>query len=58
MAGGVRHFRWAWSTHDKTATRVAALLQKRPDLVVIRLTSRSEVERWFAGPLQRTVPHR
>jgi hypothetical protein len=50
--------RWAWTTHDKTATRVAALLQKRQDLVVIRLTSRSDVERWLAGPLQRTAPHR
>ncbi len=48
---------WAWSTHHKTATRVAALLEKHPDLTVIRLTSRSDVERWFAGPLQRTAPH-
>jgi hypothetical protein len=50
--------RWAWSTHHKTATRVAALLEEYPDLVVVRLTSRSDVERWFAGPLQRTGPHR
>jgi adenylate kinase family enzyme len=50
--------RWAWTTHDKTATRVAALLQQRPDLVVVRLTGRSDIERWLAGPLQGTVPHR
>jgi adenylate kinase family enzyme len=50
--------RWAWSTHHKTATRVAALLEEYPDLVVVRLTSRSDVERWFAGPLQRTGPPR
>ena len=50
--------RWAWSTHHKTATRMAALLDQRPDLVVVRLTSRSDVERWFAGPLPNTGPHR
>jgi adenylate kinase family enzyme len=50
--------RWAWTTHDKTATRVAALLEQRPELVVVRLTGRSDIERWLAGPLQRTVPHR
>lgn len=50
--------RWAWSTHHKTATRMAALLEQRPDLVVVRLTSRNDVERWCAGPLQRTGPHR
>ena len=50
--------RWAWSTHHKTATRIAALLEEHPDLVVVRLTSRSDVERWLAGPLPRTGPHR
>jgi hypothetical protein len=50
--------RWAWTTHDKPATRVAALLEERPELVVVRLISRSDIERWLAGPLQRTVPHR
>jgi adenylate kinase family enzyme len=48
--------RWAWSTHNKTATRMATLLHDRPDLVVVRLTSRSDVERWLAGPLQTTRP--
>lgn len=37
--------RWAWDTHHKTATRVAALLEEHPDLVVVRLTSRSDIER-------------
>jgi adenylate kinase family enzyme len=41
--------RWAWATHHKTATRVAALLEDHPDLVVVCLTSRSDVERWLAG---------
>jgi adenylate kinase family enzyme len=50
--------RWAWSTHHKTATRVDALLEKHPNLVVVRLTSRSDVERWLAGLLQRTAPPR
>ncbi len=49
--------RWAWSTHHKTATRMATLLGEHPDLVVVRLTSRKDVERWFAGPLQRTRQH-
>jgi hypothetical protein len=49
--------RWAWSTHHKTATRVAALLKEHPDLMGVRLASRSDVKRWFAGPLPRTIPH-
>jgi adenylate kinase family enzyme len=50
--------RWAWDTHHKTATRVAALLEEHPDLMVVRLTSRSDIERWLAGPLQGTAPRR
>jgi len=50
--------RWAWSTHHKTATRIATLLDKHPDLVVVRLTSHNDVERWCAGPLQRICQHR
>jgi adenylate kinase family enzyme len=49
--------RWAWTTHHKTATRVAALLHQHPDLVVVRLTSRSDLKRWIAGTLQKTSPH-
>jgi hypothetical protein len=36
---------------------MATLLVEHPDLVVVRLTSRSDVERWFAGLLQRTDLH-
>lgn len=43
--------RWAWTTHAKSAQRVAELRRQRPDLVVVRLTSRSAVDRWVAGPL-------
>lgn len=50
--------RWAWNTHHKIATRVAALLEEHPDLVVVRLISRSDIERWIAGPLQRPGPRR
>jgi hypothetical protein len=45
---------WTWATHHKTATKVAALLEEHPDLVVVRLASRSDGERWLAGPLQTT----
>ncbi|MET1004154.1 MAG: AAA family ATPase [Propionibacteriaceae bacterium] len=47
--------RWAWSTHRKNATRVVALQKERGDLPVVRLTSRSAVERWVAGPLQEAA---
>jgi adenylate kinase family enzyme len=50
--------RWAWSTHHKTATRMATLLEEHPDLVVVRLTSRNDVEAWFTGPLQQTRQRR
>jgi adenylate kinase family enzyme len=58
LTDGEHIVRWAWSTHHKTPTRVAALLEEHPDLVVVRLTSRSDIERWLAGPLLRTVLHR
>ena len=44
--------RWAWSTDGKTGPRVAALQAERPELDVVRLPSRSAVERWVSGPLQ------
>jgi adenylate kinase family enzyme len=50
--------RWAWSTHHKTALRIATLLEQYPDLVVIRLANRSDIERWFAGPFQKTCQPR
>lgn len=47
--------RWAWSTHRTNAERVARLVEDRPDLPVIRLRSRAEVERWVHGPLAAVV---
>ena len=41
--------RWAWSTHHPSAERVAALLEQRPDLTVVRLTNRRAVQRWVRG---------
>lgn len=45
--------RWAWATHGSTAPRVRALLERRPELAVVRLRSRREVDRWRQGPLVR-----
>ena len=44
--------RWAWSTHPKTAQRVAAVHQQRPGLVIVRLAGQRAVEQWISGPLQ------
>jgi adenylate kinase family enzyme len=38
--------RWAWSTHSRTAPRVLAVHERRPDLPIVRLTGRSAVDRW------------
>lgn len=43
--------RWGWRTHAATAERVADLHRGRPELVVVRLRTRAEVERWLDGPL-------
>jgi adenylate kinase family enzyme len=45
--------RWAWSTHARTAPRIGALLQERPDLTVVRLRSHEEARHWLGGPLRR-----
>jgi len=42
---------WAWRTHGKTQTRVMTLAAERPDLTVVRLGGRAEIERWVAGVL-------
>jgi adenylate kinase family enzyme len=47
--------RWAWSTHPRTASNVLQLQQRRPGLPIVRLRTRSEVERWFSGPLHRAA---
>lgn len=40
--------RWAWTTHRKTAHRMKALAERRPNLNIVRLRSRAEVERWVS----------
>ena len=47
--------RWSWSTHGRTGPRVEQAQQVRPDLTVVRLSSRSEVRRWLDGPLREVV---
>lgn len=43
--------RWAWTTHHKSAQRIAALQERCPDLVIVRLRDRYEVEQWINGSL-------
>ena len=43
--------RWAWSTYHRSAERIAALQRRRPDLTIVRLTSRAGGERWVASAL-------
>lgn len=45
--------RWAWRTHGRTRERVAALAAKRPQVAIVRLRSRNEIERWVNGELAR-----
>lgn len=47
--------RWAWSTHPTTASRLAEVLERRPDLPVVRLRTRREADRWLNGPLRRAA---
>jgi len=47
--------RWAWNTHAKSAQRVAALRQERPELAIVRLRSWREVQEWMGGPLRHIV---
>lgn len=44
--------RWAWNTHRNSGLQVVELRRRRPDLAIVRLQTRSEVERWIAGPLR------
>lgn len=44
--------RWAWSTHSKSALRVAAVRKQRPELGIVRLSGQAAVERWIAGALR------
>jgi adenylate kinase family enzyme len=47
--------RWAWTTHAKTAERVAALCEQRPELTIVRLRSWRGVEEWFSKALPAEV---
>ncbi|MFZ2529087.1 MAG: AAA family ATPase [Rhodococcus sp. (in: high G+C Gram-positive bacteria)] len=40
--------RWSWSTHGLFPARIREALDRRPDLPVVRLTSRREVDDWAA----------
>ena len=40
--------RWAWRTHGGYRDRVLTALAQRPDLPVVRLTGRREVDAWAA----------
>lgn len=44
--------RWAWQTRAKTATRVAELGERRPELPIVRLGSHASADRWLRGPLR------
>jgi adenylate kinase family enzyme len=44
--------RWAWRTHGRTAVRVAAAVERRPVLPIVRLTRPAEVAAWVEGPLR------
>lgn len=45
--------RWAWRTYPLTTQRVLDLLATRPELPVVRLTSRHDVAAWMDGPLRQ-----
>jgi adenylate kinase family enzyme len=47
--------RWAWSTYGRTARHVAAALEERPGLVVVRLRRHREARAWLEGPLRAAV---
>jgi adenylate kinase family enzyme len=44
--------RWAWRTHGRTDERVRGLLDEHPDLPIVRLRSRREVDRWLGKVLR------
>ncbi len=46
--------RWAWSTHHRSAERVARLPEQHPGLAIVRLTSHAMATRWLDGPLRRS----
>ena len=47
--------RWAWSTRKKPRRRVQAALSTHPDLVVVRLRSHCESDRWLRETLALAI---
>jgi adenylate kinase family enzyme len=47
--------RWAWTNHHKTAIRIQELVQRRPDLPVVRLRRRADTTGWLET-LSSTYP--
>jgi adenylate kinase family enzyme len=48
--------RWAWKQHSRTAQKVWALHERRPELTIVRLRSRREVERWLHAQTTKYQP--
>ncbi len=51
FAGRDHIFAWALKTQRKYKRMVPALEAEHPELVIVRLRSQRDVERWLAGPL-------
>jgi hypothetical protein len=49
--------RWAWTTHARSAQRIAALREERPDLDIVRLQSWNQVKRWLDGAVRDVASH-
>jgi adenylate kinase family enzyme len=47
--------RWAWRSHRRTARRVAAAAPEHPEIAMVRLRTRREIERWV-GALRTSGP--
>jgi adenylate kinase family enzyme len=47
--------RWAWRRHAPDRARLGAINTGRPDLAVVRLTTRAGVSAWVAGPLREAA---
>lgn len=47
--------RWAWQTHNEHLGHVTELIEQLPELPVIRLQTRRQIDRWRAGPLARAA---
>lgn len=47
--------RWAWSTHHRTAERIAELAARQPELPIVRLRRRAHAAAWLEGPLRQST---